>query len=150
MCRAAARRSNVPTVYIAAMYTYKFLPPDRVTYLSDGLLRVTQPADLNDPFECIPIISLEEGRRILNQYIRDSEAEILDDIFNSGLPRREEWEAFQRRKAELREELKANPGKIRDYFFQRAEQQINSTLGILCLTKRWDSTLTDTRASNAT
>lgn len=30
---------------------YKFLPPDRETYLRDGLLRFSQPVALNDPFE---------------------------------------------------------------------------------------------------
>jgi hypothetical protein len=32
---------------------YKYLPPERETFLSDGLLRMTQPGDLNDPFECL-------------------------------------------------------------------------------------------------
>ena len=35
---------------------YKYLPPDRKTYLDDELLRFTQPGALNDPFECIPIV----------------------------------------------------------------------------------------------
>ena len=123
------------------MNTYKFLPPDRISYLRDGLLRITQPSDLNDPFECIPIISLKESRHILDQYIRDTEAGILDDILNGGLPRKEDWEAFQRRKVELQEEMKSNPTKMQDYFFQRAERQINAAIGILCLAKKWDSTL---------
>jgi hypothetical protein len=32
---------------------YKYLPPERKTFLEDGMLRITQPADLNDPFDCI-------------------------------------------------------------------------------------------------
>ena len=33
---------------------YKYLPPERLSYLDDELLRYTQPIDLNDPFECLP------------------------------------------------------------------------------------------------
>jgi len=30
---------------------YKYLPPERLSFLQDGLLRMTQPSDLNDPLE---------------------------------------------------------------------------------------------------
>lgn len=33
---------------------YKYLPIERLSYLEDELLRITQPSDLNDPFECLP------------------------------------------------------------------------------------------------
>lgn len=33
-------------------FIYKYLPPERVTFFDDGLLRMTQPGDLNDPHEC--------------------------------------------------------------------------------------------------
>jgi hypothetical protein len=53
---------------------YKYLPPDRKTYLDNGLLRMTQPGDLNDPLECrsffpdfdpvaIVLSDLEKNRR---------------------------------------------------------------------------------------
>lgn len=32
---------------------YKYLPPQRATFFDDGLLRMTQPGDLNDPLECL-------------------------------------------------------------------------------------------------
>jgi hypothetical protein len=48
---------------------------------------------------------------------------------------------FSNVRFELQEELNTNPGKLRDFFFQRAEQKINASIGILCLAKRWDSGL---------
>lgn len=123
------------------MNTYKYLPPERIGFLADGLLRFTQPAALNDPFECIPILSVDESRQVLDAFIHETEAGILDDIINEGLPRKRDWEAFQERKIELQEELKTNPGKLRDFFFRQAEEKINASIGIFCLAKRWDSGL---------
>jgi hypothetical protein len=123
------------------MNTYKYLPPERIGFLANGLLRFTQPAALNDPFECIPILSVEESRQVLNAFIEQTEAGILDDILNEGLPRLGDWEAFQQRKVQLLEELNTNPEKLREFFFQRAEQKINASIGIFCLAKRWDSGL---------
>jgi hypothetical protein len=123
------------------MTTYKYLPPERIGFLVDGLIRFTPPSDLNDPFECVPIISLQETREVLDDYIETTEAGILDDIINQGLPRKADWEAFQSRKKELLDKLEENPGEIRDYFFREAEGRINSTIGILSLSKRWDSSL---------
>lgn len=123
------------------MTTYKYLPPERIGFLSDGLIRFTPPSDLNDPFECLPIISVQETRQVLEAYIKATEAGILDDIINQGLPRKADWDAFQSRKKELLDKLEENPGEIRDYFFREAERRINSTIGILSLSKRWDSSL---------
>lgn len=36
------------------MHLVKYLPPSRLSFLSDLLFRVTQPADLNDPFDLAP------------------------------------------------------------------------------------------------
>lgn len=123
------------------MTTYKYLPPERIGFLSDGLIRFTPPSDLNDPFECVPIISVQETREVLEAYIKATEAGILDDIINQGLPRKADWEAFQSRKKELLCKLEENPNEIRDYFFREAERRINKTIGILSLSKRWNSSL---------
>ena len=36
------------------MILYKYLPPDRIDVLRDGMIRFTQLAALNDPFDCRP------------------------------------------------------------------------------------------------
>jgi hypothetical protein len=35
---------------------YKYLPIERINYFENGLLRFTQPQDLNDSFECLPVL----------------------------------------------------------------------------------------------
>jgi hypothetical protein len=37
------------------MIVYKYLAPDRIDVLAGNLIRFTQPAALNDPFESNPI-----------------------------------------------------------------------------------------------
>ena len=123
------------------MNTYKYLPPERISFLTDGLLRFSQPDALNDAFECIPVLSIEDARQVLEAAIEETEAAILDDIFNEGLPRRADWEAFQQRKIELQGELNSNPSRLHDLFFRQAKQKINASIGVLCLSKRWDSGL---------
>src|SRR6185369_11649875 len=43
------------------MFVYKYLHPDRIDVLRNTLIRFTQPAALNDPFEVIP--NLKDVRR---------------------------------------------------------------------------------------
>lgn len=58
------------------MIPYKYCEPDRNDVLQNGMIRFTQPADFNDPFEASPNFS---GNRpdldntLLAQYLRDAE-----------------------------------------------------------------------------
>ncbi|HEU0123960.1 MAG TPA: hypothetical protein VFQ91_25740 [Bryobacteraceae bacterium] len=117
------------------MNTYNYLPPERVSFLADGLLRFSQPDALNDPFECIPVLSIEETRQVFEAYIAETEASILYDFINEGGRRRAKWEDFQERKLEPQKEPNSNPGKLRDFFFQQGKQRINASLGVLGLSK---------------
>lgn len=58
------------------MIAYKYCEPDRIDVLENGMIRFTQPADFNDPFEASPSFS---GNRpdldgaLLAQYLKDAE-----------------------------------------------------------------------------
>ena len=39
------------------MIAYKYCEPDRIDVLQNGMIRFTQPADFNDPFEASPSFS---------------------------------------------------------------------------------------------
>jgi hypothetical protein len=63
---------------------YKYLPPERVSFFSSFNLRFTQPAALNDPYECLPCIkqidhaSIQRALRLqIHDYINDCSAEHL-------------------------------------------------------------------------
>ena len=58
------------------MIAYKYCEPDRIDVLENGMIRFTQPADFNDPFEASP--SFSENRSeldsvLLAQYLKDAE-----------------------------------------------------------------------------
>jgi hypothetical protein len=56
------------------MIVYKYLHPDRIDVLRNGLIRFTQPAALNDPFETRP--NLREIRRFFQTLHRNAEGVI--------------------------------------------------------------------------
>jgi Protein of unknown function (DUF2971) len=51
------------------MIVYKYLHPERIDVLSNNLIRFTQPAALNDPFEVTP--NLSEIRRFFEKLTKD-------------------------------------------------------------------------------
>lgn len=116
------------------MYTYKYLPKERISFLQDGLLRFTPPADLNDPFECSPIISVEQTHEVARKYIAYKE----EQLRASGTTMKQR-DAFRKVKRRILADLTNNPALLRDFFFARADAKQNSQIGILSLSKRWDS-----------
>lgn len=98
---------------------YKFLPPDRRTYLGDQLLRFSQPAALNDPFECLPGLANEIAKEGIERIV--SELKEVDSNFVR--------------------QLRENPLKIYDFFYRQAEANVNAHLGVFSLSGRWDSGL---------
>jgi len=62
------------------MIVFKYLHPDRIDVLKNGLIRFTQPAALNDPFEVRP--NLRKLRRFFENLHRNAEGVIptADDL----------------------------------------------------------------------
>jgi hypothetical protein len=69
--RSRQRKSTRPSAVPVPNRLYKFLSFDRISALEDGLIRLTQPGDLNDPFEIRPVIS-----QVLSQ---DERTKALED-----------------------------------------------------------------------
>jgi len=131
-------------------YIYKFLPPDRLSYFEDELLRITQPADLNDPFECIPILpTVEETIRLLEgihnkQIIQIKESRLLKSEKKEKLLLLER--TIKSEITSIRKNIKSN---MRDKFRSYATNRINEIVGILSLSRRWDSSLMWSHYSNS-
>lgn len=101
---------------------YKFLSPERVTYFENELLRFTQPADLNDPFECLPQeISSEELSILLANELKQ-----LEWIFPSIS-----------RMDFSKEVSKQNITS----FYSKAKANLNDDLGIFSLSRCWKNQL---------
>src|SRR2546421_10408183 len=62
------------------MIVYKYLSSDRIDVLQNGVIRFTQPAALNDPYESRP--NLCEFRRSIERALRDASGVIptADDL----------------------------------------------------------------------
>ncbi len=96
---------------------YKYLPPERLTYLNDQLLRYTQPIDLNDPFECLP---KKPSEKEFNEVIKKL-SELLPRM---GIPLNENAKILEL-----------------DKLYCEAYVNVNNDIGILSLTKKWNNTL---------
>lgn len=99
---------------------YKFLPPNRITYLDDELLRFTQPLDLNDPFECIP-------KKITQEELQES---IKVNLSLFGLEKI----------LGVLDLNKFNKNLI-DAMYKDSKSKVNNDIGIFSLSKNWKNCL---------
>jgi len=121
----------------ATNIVYKYLPPARLTYLDDGLLRFTQPAALNDPFECLPRISVAQ----VGQLLREETDKNIDFVKNSSAGRKERRANVTSLKRKRRKQNTKTAATARDDYWQQFNRFQNKQVGIFSLSARADSTL---------
>ena len=119
---------------------YKFLPTERLSYLSDELLRFTQPFALNDPFECLPAIS----DSIIRALIIESNSQPFPKI---ELP---DWFTRKEKRARIRaahkhvrrmDSIRLNePDRYRQAFYRQL-RLAQENVGIFSVSRRWNSSL---------
>jgi hypothetical protein len=117
------------------MKYYKYLPTKRLTYLDDQLLRFSQPGDLNDPFECLPQKPSKYEIQLLFMEIAKklSKSQDISEIGNTKF-----YEIIEKYIIDIDEE---NPENLLEIYYNSAQAKMNSELGILSLSKNWNSTL---------
>lgn len=129
---------------------YKYVPEERLTYLEDELIRITQPGDLNDPFELMPVIPSES--EIIN-ILRQAYNELIEDNNRSKLPKNKRIENRQllmrRFKSDERKMLRNEPDSLKNYFFNNSKNNINSNLGIISMSRKWENALMWAHYSNS-
>jgi len=118
---------------------YKYLPPERISYLSDALLRFTQPIALNDPYEALPALSTKQTHEVIAKYVANERKKANQAPTKKA--RQTARQLVDHVKNRIYNEIKANPYLIRDEFFKNAAIKLNSRIGILSLSERWDSGL---------
>ncbi|WP_458722929.1 DUF2971 domain-containing protein [Pseudomonas brenneri] len=122
-------------------FVYKYCPSGRIGFLDDGLIRFTPPVDLNDPYECLPAFP-EVNPGI--QYEK-----IKRDLVQAGKPRFYDPESIQSEKIKrVVEGLQYMESRFNEnpYFFEEFATEVNlaianGALGILSLSRRWNSCL---------
>ncbi|PSB77101.1 hypothetical protein C5F61_13205 [Photobacterium damselae subsp. damselae] len=128
---------------------YKYLPPERISYFDDERLRFSPPSALNDPYECIPKLPDELEHIVLDtifeicetgsaNYERSDELKYsilnaVTEICKTGI----DIKATKQRVAMYKEDI----SKLVDDFNSEILKGMNENIGILSLSKRWNSSL---------
>lgn len=121
---------------------YKFLPIERLSYLDNQLLRFTPPGDLNDPFECIPILpTKDEVISIIETIAKENLATIENEKLSKKDKKKIKTDYIRKYKSEITAVKKDLPNNFNEQFYDRAVKQLNNKLGIFSLSRRWNSTL---------
>lgn len=121
---------------------YKYLSIDRISYLNDEFLRFTPPRELNDPFECFPILPTKEEIISIIKVIADRNLKSLEKEKLTKKERiRIKNEYTRKFKSEITAVGKDAPNNFGEQFYNRAIINLNSKIGIFSLSRRWDSTL---------
>lgn len=118
---------------------YKYFPPPRVDFLDDYLVRFTPPADLNDPYECLPAIPayiLERGMEKMLDKISNTNPAMVGTAKQRKIAK-DELSKHKKRLVESFNTL----DKMREHYYRVTNENINSRLGILSLSRRWNSAL---------
>lgn len=126
---------------------YKYLPPERIDVLSNGLIRFTQPVLFNDPFEMSPFIAaIATQEEITQMFHSQHEGHVRDEFMklNRRARRKKKFENFQKLypKAELLPEvIETASGKGLEKAKEQLSEAMTKDLGILCLTTKFDNLL---------
>ncbi len=119
---------------------YKYLPLERQSFLADRLLRFSQPSALNDPFECFPALP----RRVAEEGFAHIRKIVLEPPVHAPSTSREERRKLDRdhrKRAHQKLREFPSPRLFRQSFLEKGQANIDSKLGILSLSRRWNSSL---------
>ena len=127
---------------------YKFLVPERAvnliaeTYFENELLRITQPGDLNDLFECLPSYY---DTRVFKNFCREMKRAKMNQLMLRGISKLEmdskmlAYDVWQ--KIEIEKFLSYNPDNAFTEVYESAREEINSKIGIISLSRIWNNVL---------
>jgi len=93
---------------------YKYLSVDRLTYPEDQLLRFSQPGCLNDPFECYPGLPPHVASQLIQLAAAPTPIVVLS---------------------------KQIVDTVLIPYLESIASRLNHSIGLLCLSARWNSTL---------
>ena len=126
---------------------YKYLDPERIDILSNGLIRFTQPALFNDPFEMSPYISAIASEEEIDEIFDAKHVSQLREEYekmNRESRRAVKFEEFKKRypKEILLPRIKESAkGKALDHAKESLSIAMSQAIGILCLTGKPDNLL---------
>ncbi len=108
---------------------YKYLPPERIDYLENQLLRFTQPGDLNDPFEFIPmIVNFDSDHFIENVIVRNHRQHLTETQITKGAQA-------------IKDLCISNPDCLSNLFYEKYLHKANAEIGVFSLSRKWNNSL---------
>ena len=126
---------------------YKYIEPDRIDILENGLIRFTQPALFNDPFEMSPFIAaIASAAEIDEMFDSQHEPHVREEYMklNREMRRKISFEDFLKKypKEILLPQIKESAkGKALEHVRESLSVAMSKALGILCLTTKFDNLL---------
>lgn len=120
---------------------FKYFPSDRASFLEDGLIRFSPPGALNDPYECLPALSDELEQVAVDYLRRDIARDFSPSPFDDRNARRIKAAQLKVAMDRLDKKFKKAPGFFREQFFKHTSDSLDKNLGILSLSRRWNSAL---------
>lgn len=130
------------------MRLYKYLHPDRIDVLRNGLIRFSSPKVLNDPFELKPIMSSSETKGFLDAELDSEMSKCLEGEYQKlprTLRRRMTLEQFSEQMKQRILLARKEVGVFADLVVPMVQtamaRKFEEMIGILCLTESPDNLL---------
>ena len=119
--------------------TYKYLPPERISYFNDELLRISHPCDLNDPYECLSVPpSTQEAMKLCIESHQQYISTIQDELKNNEEKIDFLNQALNTELNKIKDDVHPN---YKDHLVYNQNLRIDSTIFILCFSKAWNSSV---------
>lgn len=118
---------------------YKYLPPDKASVLGTGLIRFTQPGDLNDPFELRAVFKNVYSEQELTRLVDHSISKELNAIL-PNIPKQHRLQimaiARERAAVEIRPRIEEGMIQVLRFFNNLIlPQAADTAVGVLSLTE---------------
>ena len=116
---------------------YKYMKPERIEFFENASLRFTPPMDLNDPFECRPIVKFKDPEDYINQVIKRNlkNAPKLLMKRHPNLTYPEAVKAVKIAKKKMKQDFMQNIETELTHELEILMRNINKHIGILSLTE---------------
>ena len=116
---------------------YKYMPPERIEFFDNVSLRFTPPMDLNDPFECKPIVKYKNPGKYIDLYIK-GRLKIIPDLLmeqNPNLSRSEARKIAKSAAKKIKQDVMRNIEANLALGLKDIMRNINKRIGRLSLTE---------------
>lgn len=122
------------------MPVYKYLKADRTDVIGSLLIRFSQPATLNDPYECAPVVKVDP-KSFVERIIQGEITDVRSNLVLSNKEKKIKVRELENSRKIVLKRYRDEPDRLDGHLRDWMHGQINRDIGILSLSKRWDSSV---------